>query len=83
MGCAICYISSIMEHIESTNEPPPEPPRKRLSELVGEEVAAQRQIAEMDAFDEAAAEAPAFDKRSGTSNFGKRVSARLQQAIRR
>jgi hypothetical protein len=71
-----------MEHIEPTNETPPDAPqpRKTLAEAVGQEVGALRQAAEMDAFDEAAVEAPAFDKRSGTSNFGKRVSARLQHA---
>jgi hypothetical protein len=82
MGRGICYISSIMEHIESTNEPPPEPPRKRLSQLVGEEVAAQRQAADMAAYEEAAMEEPHWDRKTATSNFAKRVSARVQIAMR-
>ena len=53
-----------------------------LAEKVGAEVGAQRQEVEMDAIDAAALAEPAFDKRSGTSNFGKRVSARIQQACR-
>ena len=72
-----------MEHIESepNNETQPQP-RRRLCERVAEEVGAQRQAAEMDAFEEAAFADPAFDKRSGTSNFGKRVAARVQIATR-
>ena len=71
-----------MEQSEPTNETLPEPPRKRLAELVGQEVAAQRHVADMAAFEEAVMEEPHWDKKTATSNFGKRVSARLQLAIR-
>ena len=57
-------------------------PRKRLAEIVGEEVAAQRFSQSLEAIEEAAMADPAWDKRSGTSNFGKRLSARIQQALR-
>ena len=74
-----------MDTPEPTNETPPAtpPPRKqRLCELVADCVAAQEEEANLAAIDEAASADPAFSKRKGESNFGKRVSARLQQALR-
>ena len=69
------------ESADPNNETPARRPGD-LAAAVAAEVANQRHAAEMDAIDEAALADPAFDKRSGTSNFGKRVGARLQQAVR-
>jgi hypothetical protein len=57
-------------------------PRKRLSEVVGDNIASQLQEIEAKAFYEAANEEPAFDKRSGTSNAGRRIAAKIQVALR-
>jgi len=55
-------------------------PRPRLADLVAQEVGEQRAVAALNAAYEAAAEPPAFDKRSATSNIGRRVAAKIQLA---
>jgi len=52
-------------------------PRKTLAEAVAANVAAQRQEIEADANYAAAEEEPKWDKRSGTSNFGRRLAAKI------
>jgi F0F1-type ATP synthase epsilon subunit len=58
----------------------PTPPRKRLCEIVAASVQNQRDM-QADEINAAADEAPAFDKRSGTSNAGRRLSAAIQRAL--
>jgi len=67
-----------------TNDPSPEAvqPRRRLSELVGDNIASQRQEIEAEAFYAAANEEPKWDKRTATSNAGRRLAAKIQVALR-
>ena len=59
-----------------------EQPRKRIGEIVGEEIAAQRECeAEIAEFANADSN-PQFDKRRGESNFGKRLASKIQRVIR-
>ena len=74
-------INEEQQHLTEALQPQPRR-AGALAAAVSQEIAAQCETAEMDALYEAATAEPAFDSRSGTSNFGKRVSARLQQAIR-
>ena len=55
-----------------------EQPKRRLADLVAEEVGEQRAVEALNAAYQAAQEEPAFDKKSGTSNFGRRLSAKIQ-----
>jgi hypothetical protein len=71
----------VTEHNDTQSPQSPEP-RKTLAQSVAAEVATQQQEAESAAIDEAAFAEPKFDKRSGTSNVGRRVAARIQQALR-
>ena len=57
-----------------------EQPRKRLAEIVGEEVDRQRAEAAAEADYYAAEEEPAFNPRTGQSNFGSRVAAKIRLA---
>jgi len=52
-------------------------PRQRLADLVAAEVGEQRAVEALNSAYAAAEEAPAFDKRSGTSNFGRRLAAKI------
>jgi len=65
-------------------DPSPEAvqPRKRLSEAVSDNIACQLQEIEAEAFNEAANEDPKFDKRTATSNVGRRLAAKIQVALR-
>lgn len=57
-------------------------PRKRVSQAVSDNIASQRQEVEAEAFYEAANEEPKFDKRTATSNVGRRLAAKIQVALR-
>jgi len=52
-------------------------PKRRLAEVVAENISSQRQEIEADANLAAAEEDPKFDKRKGESNFGRRVAAKI------
>jgi hypothetical protein len=61
-----------------------EQPQKRqpgtLAAAVAAQVTEQREAQALDAAWTAGEEEPSFDKRSGTSNFGKRLASKIQIA---
>ena len=57
-------------------------PRKRVGEIVAEAVAAQREQQLDDLIYEQADADPVFDTRAGHSNFGARLSSKIQRALR-
>ena len=70
----------IDELVDELDEQPQKRQPGALAAAVAAQVAAQREAQALDAAWAAAEEEPSFDRKSGTSNIGRRLAAKIQIA---